>query len=166
MKPVSSIVALRPATSFINAHGLRASTIARSYATQNTQGPTPLGPRRRGVTPFNDDGYVPWKELSVPEKAARATQQSFNFGLVLVGLVLTVSTLRNADFAFNFLLQPESNQRYTGRRWISFMDGRFFAKQQNGPVQPSHRQDQEGRAMSGAFWRRKEDSRPRRGNKQ
>ncbi|OAA81146.1 import inner membrane translocase subunit tim-21 [Akanthomyces lecanii RCEF 1005] len=89
MKTVTSLVALRPATSFISAYSLRASTIARSYATQNTQGPTPLGPKRRGVTPFNDDGYVPWKELSVPEKAARATQQSFNFGFVLVGLVLT-----------------------------------------------------------------------------
>ncbi|EJP65726.1 Mitochondrial import inner membrane translocase subunit TIM21 [Beauveria bassiana] len=89
MKPVTSLVALRPATSFLSANGLRASTIARSYATQNTQGPTPLGPKRRSVTPFNDDGYVPWRELSIPEKAARATQQSFNFGLVLVGLVLT-----------------------------------------------------------------------------
>ncbi|KAM3511692.1 hypothetical protein MY11210_004649 [Beauveria gryllotalpidicola] len=90
MKPVTSVVALRPAISFLSANnGLRASTIARSYATQNTQGPTPLGPKRRGVTPFNDDGYVPWRELSIPEKAARATQQSFNFGLVLVGLVLT-----------------------------------------------------------------------------
>ncbi|KAM3556507.1 hypothetical protein MY1884_005022 [Beauveria asiatica] len=89
MKSVTSLVALRPATSFLSANGLRASTIARSYATQNTQGPTPLGPKRRSVTPFNDDGYVPWRELSIPEKAARATQQSFNFGLVLVGLVLT-----------------------------------------------------------------------------
>ncbi|KAM3497460.1 hypothetical protein MY10362_009194 [Beauveria mimosiformis] len=89
MKPVTSLVALRPATNFLSANGLRASTIARSYATQNTQGPTPLGPKRRSVTPFNDDGYVPWRELSIPEKAARATQQSFNFGLVLVGLVLT-----------------------------------------------------------------------------
>ncbi|KAJ3487066.1 hypothetical protein NLG97_g6493 [Lecanicillium saksenae] len=89
MKPVTSLVALRPATSFFSTSSLRASTIARSYATQNNQGPTPLGPKRRGVTPFNDDGYVPWSELSIPEKAARATQQSFNFGLVLVGLVLT-----------------------------------------------------------------------------
>ncbi|XWW95450.1 hypothetical protein V2A60_003409 [Cordyceps javanica] len=89
MKPVTSLVALRPAASFLSANGVRVSTIARSYATQNTQGSTPLGPKRRGVTPFNDDGYVPWTELSIPEKAARATQQSFNFGLVLVGLVLT-----------------------------------------------------------------------------
>ncbi|ATY65059.1 import inner membrane translocase subunit tim-21 [Cordyceps militaris] len=90
MKPVTSLAALRPATSFLSTNNsLRTWTIARSYATQNTQRPTPLGPKRRGVTPFNDDGYVPWTELSVPEKAARATQQSFNFGLVLVGLVLT-----------------------------------------------------------------------------
>jgi import inner membrane translocase subunit TIM21 len=45
---------------------------------------------RRSVTPFNDDGRVPWSELSFPEKTARAAQQTFNLGLVLVGVVLTV----------------------------------------------------------------------------
>jgi import inner membrane translocase subunit TIM21 len=45
------------------------------------------------VTPFNDDGFTPWNELSTGEKAARATQQSFNFGFVVVGLVLTVGDL-------------------------------------------------------------------------
>ncbi|KAM3456113.1 hypothetical protein MY3296_001982 [Beauveria thailandica] len=114
MKPVTSLVALRPATSFLSANGLRASTIARSYATQNTQGPTPLGPKRRSVTPFNDDGYVPWRELSIPEKAARATQQSFNFGLVLVGLVLTVSTLENAVFASHTCLRIKSDDAFQG----------------------------------------------------
>ncbi|EGX92656.1 import inner membrane translocase subunit tim-21 [Cordyceps militaris CM01] len=116
MKPVTSLAALRPATSFLSTNNsLRTWTIARSYATQNTQGPTPLGPKRRGVTPFNDDGYVPWTELSVPEKAARATQQSFNVGLVLVGLVLTVSTLYNANSAFSCAcFQTNSNDLLQG----------------------------------------------------
>jgi import inner membrane translocase subunit TIM21 len=43
------------------------------------------------VTPFNDDGHVPWTELSAGEKTARAAQQTFNFGLVILGVVLTVS---------------------------------------------------------------------------
>ncbi|USW54851.1 Putative mitochondrial import inner membrane translocase subunit Tim21, tim21 IMS domain superfamily [Septoria linicola] len=45
--------------------------------------------RRRSVTVVNDTGAVPWKDLSVGEKAARTTQQSFNFGIVLLGIGLT-----------------------------------------------------------------------------
>lgn len=45
--------------------------------------------RRRAVTVVNDTGAVPWKQLSYTEKAARTTQQTFNFGLVLLGLVAT-----------------------------------------------------------------------------
>ena len=45
--------------------------------------------RRRSVTVINDTGRVPWGQLSLGEKAARTTQQTFNLGLVLVGLGLT-----------------------------------------------------------------------------
>ncbi|KAK0390970.1 hypothetical protein NLU13_0472 [Sarocladium strictum] len=63
---------------------------SRLYATQNSLGAAPApGPRRRTVTAFNDDGFVPWNELSAGEKAARATQQSFNFGMIIAGVVLT-----------------------------------------------------------------------------
>ncbi len=60
----------------------------RCYATHHQQS-TPES-RRRAVTPFNDDGRVPWTELSVGEKTGRAAQQTFNFGMVIVGLALTV----------------------------------------------------------------------------
>jgi hypothetical protein len=53
----------------------------RSYATS-----------RRQVTVINDDGRVNWSDLSGREKVARSTQQSFNFGLVVVGVIMTVST--------------------------------------------------------------------------
>ncbi|KAH7328251.1 TIM21-domain-containing protein [Stachybotrys elegans] len=90
MKITSPIAALRPAASLLPAIPTRSIACPRTYATQNGLGSSPApGPRRRTVTPFNDDGYVAWKDLSVGEKAARATQQSFNFGLVMVGLVLT-----------------------------------------------------------------------------
>ncbi|KAL8865433.1 MAG: hypothetical protein Q9174_006889, partial [Haloplaca sp. 1 TL-2023] len=46
-------------------------------------------PSRKAVTIANDDGRVEWKELSVGEKAARTTQQTFNFGIILTGLVMT-----------------------------------------------------------------------------
>lgn len=43
------------------------------------------------MTPFNDDGHVPWSELRGQERVGRAAQQGFNFGMVIAGIVLTVS---------------------------------------------------------------------------
>ncbi|UNI21631.1 mitochondrial import inner membrane translocase subunit tim21 [Purpureocillium takamizusanense] len=91
MKPTTtSLLALRPRACAAAPPSLRSAFLTRSYATQQGLGTTANpGPRRRSVTPFNDDGYVPWSELSAAEKTARATQQSFNFGMILVGVVLT-----------------------------------------------------------------------------
>lgn len=47
--------------------------------------------RRRAVTITNDTGRVPWRDLSLGEKTARTTQQTFNVGIVLVGLGATVA---------------------------------------------------------------------------
>lgn len=67
--------------------------LRRHYATQTGLGKSSSpSARRRAVTPFNDDGHVKWSELSRGEKAARATQQSFNFGFILAGLGLTVGS--------------------------------------------------------------------------
>ncbi|KAJ4294845.1 mitochondrial import inner membrane translocase subunit tim21 [Collariella sp. IMI 366227] len=60
-------------------------THSRGYATQNQQ-PAGSDSRRRAVTPFNDDGHVPWTQLSAGEKTGRAAQQTFNFGMVILGL--------------------------------------------------------------------------------
>ncbi|KAL8687095.1 MAG: hypothetical protein Q9218_006635 [Villophora microphyllina] len=63
----------------------------RSYATHNTTNTLsglPL-PARKKVTVTNDDGRIDWKNLSLGEKAARTTQQSFNLGIICVGLVMT-----------------------------------------------------------------------------
>lgn len=92
MKPTISLLAIRPGTSHLAPRSLRTVPWSRLYATQHGLGTGEApGPKRRGVTPFNDDGYVPWTELSAGEKTARATQQTFNFGMVIVGLALTVS---------------------------------------------------------------------------
>ncbi|KAJ3574067.1 hypothetical protein NPX13_g4491 [Xylaria arbuscula] len=64
------------------------------------------------VTPFNDDGFVPWRELSAAEKASRATQQSFNFGLVAVGLVLTGGV---GYFLYQDVFSPDSKTAYFNR---------------------------------------------------
>ncbi|KAI9742907.1 MAG: mitochondrial import inner membrane translocase subunit tim21 [Claussenomyces sp. TS43310] len=71
---------------------LRPIIAARLYATQTglgtTSSPDPQT-RRKTVTVLNDDGRVAWGNLSASEKVARTTQQSFNFGLIILGAVLT-----------------------------------------------------------------------------
>jgi hypothetical protein len=73
---------------------LRPVLAARLYATETGLGTSNASsrPRRKAVTPFNDDGRVPWGELSGKEKAARATQQTFNFSFIIIGAILTVSS--------------------------------------------------------------------------
>lgn len=50
-----------------------------------------LSDRRRAVTVANDTGRVPWQDLSTGEKAARTTQQTFNLGIVLLGVGATAA---------------------------------------------------------------------------
>lgn len=61
----------------------------RAYTSQTSSGNPPSSSRKQ-VTIVNDDGRIQWKDLSVREKAARTTQQTFNFGIVLSGLLMTV----------------------------------------------------------------------------
>ncbi|CAK7227205.1 mitochondrial import inner membrane translocase subunit tim21 [Sporothrix bragantina] len=86
--------------------------LARSYATQHqgqssssSSSSSSTTSRRRSVTPFNDDGHVPWGELSGGEKTARAAQQTFNLGMVLVGVVLTGGV---CYFLFTEVFSPNS----------------------------------------------------------
>jgi len=61
----------------------------RFYATPNPLGGSKASTRKQ-VTIRSDDGRVGWKELTTGEKAARTTQQTFNFGVILLGLGMTV----------------------------------------------------------------------------
>ncbi|KAI8962175.1 mitochondrial import inner membrane translocase subunit TIM21 [Daldinia sp. FL1419] len=93
------------------------TTIAcRTYATHHSQaqnqGTSSTASKRRAVTPFNDNGFVPWSELSASEKASRATQQTFNFGLVVVGLVLTGGV---GYFLYTDVFSPDSKTAYFNR---------------------------------------------------
>ncbi|KAM6521121.1 mitochondrial import inner membrane translocase subunit tim21 [Fusarium solani] len=89
MKPTTFLIPIR-STVFVGCPSkLQPLLLSRCYATHKGVGATPQGPKRRAVTPFNDTGYVPWSQLSVAEKAGRATQQTVNFGMILIGLVLT-----------------------------------------------------------------------------
>ncbi|KAL2148491.1 hypothetical protein VTH82DRAFT_2045 [Thermothelomyces myriococcoides] len=82
----------------------------RGYATHHYQHQAES--RRRAVTPFSDDGRVPWTELSVGEKTARAAQQTFNFGLVVLGLVLTGGV---SYLLYSEVFSPDSKTTYFNR---------------------------------------------------
>lgn len=65
------------------------SAVTRHYATSDSLGGQKTSSRKQ-VTIRNDDGRVQWKELTTGEKAARTTQQTFNFGVIFAGLCGTV----------------------------------------------------------------------------
>ncbi|KAH8774811.1 TIM21-domain-containing protein [Hyaloscypha finlandica] len=70
---------------------LRPILAARLYATETGLGTSnaSLRRRRKAVTPFNDDGRVPWGDLTGKEKVSRATQQTFNFSFIVLGAIMT-----------------------------------------------------------------------------
>ncbi|KAJ5787098.1 hypothetical protein N7457_002088 [Penicillium paradoxum] len=80
-----------PAFSILRSSPRIQTQLARLYATQNNigGGPQTTSSRKKSITVLSDDGRVQWGDLSGGEKVARATQQSFNFVLVLAGAVLT-----------------------------------------------------------------------------
>ncbi|KAK5998578.1 Mitochondrial import inner membrane translocase subunit TIM21 [Cladobotryum mycophilum] len=81
------------------------STVSSLCHPEHSGSSPSAGSKRRSVTPFNDSGFVPWSELSVAEKAGRATQQTFNFGMVIVGVVLTGTV---AYFLWTDVFSPDS----------------------------------------------------------
>lgn len=68
---------------------------ARTLTTtcRRLSGTTGTGQTRKQITVASDDGRLRWGELSGREKAARATQQSMNFVIVVIGAVMTVRNL-------------------------------------------------------------------------
>jgi len=84
----ASITTPRPAAFLIPALQRAYATHHQTSSSSSSSSSSPET-KRRAVTPFNDDGHVPWSDLSIGEKTGRAAQQSFNFGIIIVGLVLT-----------------------------------------------------------------------------
>lgn len=90
MKLFVPVSILRPATVLTGCHPVAPLIVRRNYASLGGSRSSSAASKRRAVTPFNDDGHVPWADLSVAEKSARAAQQTFNLGFIFVGVVLTV----------------------------------------------------------------------------
>lgn len=66
----------------------RAAGASRLYATHSASSKSSTS--RRQVTVANDDGHVRWGDLTTGEKVARSTQQSFNFLIIVAGVLATV----------------------------------------------------------------------------
>ncbi|KAJ2896822.1 hypothetical protein MKZ38_005210 [Zalerion maritima] len=90
----------------------RPSSFARHKTTTASPSSSSPSAKRRAVTPFNDTGQVPWSSLSIPEKAGRAAQQSFNLGVILVGVVLTVGV---GYFLYTDVFSPGSKTAHFNR---------------------------------------------------
>ncbi|KAF2734564.1 import inner membrane translocase subunit tim-21, mitochondrial [Polyplosphaeria fusca] len=120
-RPTEAIQHLRPYLRLSYPH---ASTRVKAFsssrpanATQsstNNSGPNPgTGPvTHRKVTVVNDDGRVRWSELSVGEKAARTTQQSFNLAIVAVGVLATGAV---GYMLFSDVFSPDSKTAHFNR---------------------------------------------------
>lgn len=119
-----------------------AASYPRRYATQNSLGPSTSAPRKQ-VTVTSDDGRVRWGELSRKEKTARATQQSANFAVIVVGAVMTVSS-RGASMLIAGVF---ANDLFLGWRVHAIIQERVFPAEQNQPFQPYSRADQGRHAM-------------------
>jgi import inner membrane translocase subunit TIM21 len=87
------------------------ATTSNSNPDPNTP-PSPSGLQRRKVTITNDTGAIRWSDLSPLEKAARTTQQSFNFALIAVGVALTGAV---SYFLFTDVLSPSSKTAHFNR---------------------------------------------------
>lgn len=118
-KPVEAIRLLKPSfrSSRVPQNPVIRRVISTSSPNQATHtssttssGPPP--PPRRQVTITNDTGSVRWNNLSKGEKAARATQQTFNFAIILTGVVLTGGV---GYFLFSDIFSPDSKTAYFNR---------------------------------------------------
>ncbi|KIX96635.1 uncharacterized protein Z520_07901 [Fonsecaea multimorphosa CBS 102226] len=68
-------------------------SLPSTHRAQSRHASTSSSSGRRAVTVTTDDGRYTWNELSAGEKAARGTQQTFNFVLVSLGLVGTITII-------------------------------------------------------------------------
>lgn len=112
MNTIATASILRPATLLKSCQPVTVTALIarRNYAsTGGSSGASSANTKRRAVTPFNDDGHVPWTNLSGAEKTARAAQQTFNFGFILVGVGLTSVV---GYFLWTEVFSPESKVTY------------------------------------------------------
>lgn len=86
----STMAAQRQLVNYLKLHAsFPHAALTRTYATQSSLGSDTDAPRRKSISVVSDDGRVAWSDLSAREKASRTTQQSFNFLIIVAGVVMT-----------------------------------------------------------------------------
>lgn len=117
----------------------RAAGASRLYATHSSLGASSKSSTsRRQVTVANDDGHVRWGDLTTGEKAARSTQQSFNFLVIVAGVLATV---RREPIVVEACLTV------AGRRWLRHLYRSPLPRRHYKPISPRPEEDQGGSEM-------------------
>ncbi|KAK2858375.1 hypothetical protein FQN49_004794 [Arthroderma sp. PD_2] len=119
MNPSIQLRSLRTASRFVRLARNSGSPIPpvltryNHYATQSSLDSSKSArPTRKSITVTTDDGAVKWGQLSRGEKAARATQQSVNFLVILVGAVMTCGVF---TFLYLDVFAPDSKTNQFNR---------------------------------------------------
>lgn len=123
----------------------RAAGASRFYATHSSLGgaSSKSSTSRRQVTVANDDGHVRWGDLTTGEKVARSTQQSFNFLVIVAGVLATV---RRESIIVEACLTV------AGRRWLRHLHRSPLSRRHYKPISPSPEEDQGGSEMRRTTW--------------
>jgi hypothetical protein len=107
------------APSLSHRHTRHASTSTSTNSSNN--------PPRRAITVTSDDGRYNWSELSTSEKAARGTQQTFNFVIIAAGLVGTVRT-QSLAFSNPGTQSRKRNDTLTSRGRLRLLHNRLQSR--------------------------------------
>lgn len=81
---------IRTLSRMVSRPALSLPTSGQAFRHASTSSSSSSNTPRRAISVTSDDGRYNWSELSTSEKAARGTQQTFNFLVVAAGLVGTV----------------------------------------------------------------------------
>ena len=133
----------------------------RQYAASNTLTGTKEPSARKQVTVGNDDGRVPWGQLSPGEKVARTTQQTFNLGVILAGavglvcrhLLLALCNIDSDQAAVSYYLYIDVFSSDSKTRQFNRAVDRFVhCWLEEVVLTPSSAQDQSGPSCTRSAW--------------
>lgn len=118
---------------------MEAKLAARAFTARARLEAAPFKTRKE-ITIANDDGKIRWNELSLKEKAARTTQQTFNLGIVLTGVVLTVCHIPSSICFYKYMHISNQDMRLAIERSdIPSLYGSLLLGQQDETLQPCGR---------------------------